>query len=258
MSQVTHDNATAGALCVDGATLAVEAEGLCRSIAGHVLAGVPLYIVSQSSLPPEAGTGAHCYGYTTPSLDLYLRPHLRNWRGRGPCMVINDLALAEDHHADDLRYVIQCCVLHELAHILDRPALFADRTYADPERLQFEALVVADVTGRPSRLDLPTYFGHEASFIRIALHLCHRASRHGVAISPGAVCAGYRFGLLPAFRYQDALGDEPDQMADWLISDILAAQPPPAFSQLWTDDVAAYHDRFPLPPGDLYESIDPV
>ena len=254
MSQVTHDNATAGALGSDGATLAAEAEGLCRAVAFRDLAGVPLYIVSQSSLPAEAGSGDHCYGYTTPSLDLYLRPHLPNWRGRGPCMVINDLALAEDFDADDLEYVIQCCVLHELAHILDRPAQFADRTDADPLKLQFEALVVADSTGRPPRLDLPAYFGHEASFVRIALHLCHRASRHGAAIGPGAVCAGYRFGLSPAFRYQDALGDEPDRMADWLISDILAAQPPPAFSGLWTDDLAAYHDRFPLPPGESYES----
>jgi hypothetical protein len=258
VSQVTHDDATVGAQGGDGATLAAEAEALCRAVAGRDLASVPLYIVAQSSLPPEAGSGDHCYGYTTPSLDLYLRPHLPHWIGRGPCMVINDLALAEDHHADDLQYVVQCCVLHELAHILDRPALFADRTDADPLKLQFEALVVADATGRAPSIDVPAYYGHGASFIRIALHLCHRATRHGVDVGPGALCAGYRFGLSPAFRYQAALGDEPARMADWLISDILAAQPPPAFTELWNQDLADYHDRFPLPPGESYESVHPV
>jgi hypothetical protein len=46
--------------------------------------------------------------------------------------------------------------------------------------------------------------------------------------------------LSPACRYQQALGDEPDRLAGWLFHDILAEKPPPAFSQLWTDDVVAF------------------
>lgn len=75
--------------------LCCRSQHLCRAVAGRDLEGLPLYIMPQSQLAAEYGNAERCYAYTTPSLDLYLRPHIRDWRGRGPCMVINDLALAE-------------------------------------------------------------------------------------------------------------------------------------------------------------------
>ena len=72
------------------------AESLCRLVARRDLAHVPLYIVPQSQLPSVCGTAKHCHAYTTPSLDLYFRDHMRSWRGRGPCMLINDRGVYED------------------------------------------------------------------------------------------------------------------------------------------------------------------
>jgi len=77
-------------------------------------------------------------------------------------------------------------------------AFFEDRTGVDPNRLLFESLVVADCTRRPPRDDLPAYYGHEAGFIRIALHLCHRAERAGVSIAPAASA-----GVATAMRPED-------------------------------------------------------
>jgi hypothetical protein len=164
-------------------------------------------------------------------------------------MVINDVALLEDFAPEDYEYLALAYVLHELAHILDRPALYDDRTGVDPAKLRFESLVIVNVTQRPARDDIPLYFGHEAGFIRIALHLCYRAERPGVSIHPCAICAGYRYGLSSAVLYQEALGDEPQRCADMLLRDILAAKPPHAFSSLWCDDFIAYHQRFSMQKG---------
>jgi len=231
------------------AKILADAEALCRAVAGRDLEGVPLYLVPQSILPPQRGSGDHCFAYTTPSLDLYIRDHIPGYRGRGPCMVINDLALAEDFGGEDLVYRMQTTVIHELAHVLDRPALFDDRAGVDPNRILFESLIVANATARPSREDIPLYHGHEAGFIRIALHLCHRAQQAGFDAHHAALCAGYRYGLSHAGSYLEALGDEPARCAGMLFRDIKSHKPPPAFSSLWCDDFVAYHQRFPLQKG---------
>ena len=226
-----------------------QAESRCRSIARRDLEGIPLYLVPQSNLPSECGSGDHCYAYTTPSLDIYLAPHIPGYRGRGPCMVVNDVGLAEDYDGEDLTYRAHVTVVHELAHILDRPALYEDRTGVDPNRLRFEALVVANVGERPPREDIPLYFGHDHSFIRIALHLCHRAKRAGFDVRPAAICAGHRYGLSHASLYAEALGDEPARCAEMSFRDIRSFRPPQAFSHLWTVDFIEYHQRFPLQKG---------
>jgi hypothetical protein len=171
--------------------LCADAEALCHAVAGRDLQDAPFYLLAQSSLPRDFIWDDFGYGYTTPSLDIYLAPHIPNYRGRGPCIVIHDIAIAEDFDAEDVEYLTQAYTIHELAHVLDRPVTYADREGELPEKLQFEALVVADVVKRPRRTDLPAYFGHGASFIRIALHLCYRAAQVGVSIGPGAICAGW-------------------------------------------------------------------
>ena len=119
----------------------------------------------------------------------------------------------------------------------------------DPNRLLFESLVVANCTRRPPRDDLPAFYGHEAGFIRIAFHLCHRAERAGVSIAPSAICAGHRYGLSHATDYQDALGDEPARCSGMTFRDIAAIPPPHALLSLWCDDEVAYHKRFSFQKG---------
>jgi hypothetical protein len=246
MSQPSANNATVGHPGDDMAGHVAKSEWLCRAVAGRDLANVPLYIVPQSSLPKQAGSAKHCYGYTTPSLDLYLRDHISGWRGRGPCMVINDIALAQDFATEDLDYATAKLVLHELAHILDRPVVFAERRDAPAAKIKFEAMVVADAGERPPREELPRYFGHEFDFIRVCLHLVFRAQRIGLPIKPAALCAGFRYGLSHASEYAEALDDEPARCVGMLFREIAATSPPPAFLQLWIQDMVSYEHRFSL------------
>ncbi len=229
-------------------SLSRRAERLCRRVAGPDLAGAPIYIVCQSSLAHDFGRAAGCEAYTTPSLDLYLADHISSYRGRGPCMVINDLALREDN-TNDFGYWFSALVLHEMAHILERPALFADRTGVDANKIKFEALCVADATDEPEppvkATATPRYLGHEAPFIRIVLHLCHRAARAGRRIAPSAVFNCRQYGLSRPERYAAALADEPRRFANRLFRDILAAEPPSAFTNLWHDDVRRCQESSP-------------
>lgn len=217
-------------------SLVAVAEALCRTIAARDLAGVPLYIVCQSTIAVEFGRAAGCDGYTTPSLDLYLADHLPGYRGRGPCFVVNDIMLREDR-ADDLAYWFTAIALHELAHVLERPALFADRTGENPDKIKFEALCLGSLAAEPDKTAGPPYRGHEAPFIRTVLHLCHRAANVGTHIAPSAVFNCRHYGVSRPQRYATALGDEPRRFAAMLFRDILATEPPRAFSQLWNQDL---------------------
>ena len=81
---------------------------------------------------------------------------------------------------------------------------------------------------------------HEINFLRVALNLRYRAEIAGIIIAPNDLCAGRRYGVSHARRYEVALGDEPKEMVTKSILDIIASTPPDAFSQLWEDDVHSH------------------
>lgn len=223
---------------------AIIAKGhsLCRKIAARDLGKLPLYIVRQSAIASELGAANGCSGYTTPSLDLYLRDHIgKRWQGRGPCMVINDIALLADVHPEDLEDITLGTIVHELAHVLDHPRLYEDRPNVEPAKLKFESLVLADAITRPrpAAKVLP-YHGHGASFIRIALHLRHRAWQHGIHLLANELCGGSRYGLSPGSAYKGTLGNEPRRLAHLTFNQIVAIEPPAEFTKLWADDVVAH------------------
>jgi hypothetical protein len=215
---------------------------LCRAIAARDLGESPLYIVRQSAIATELGAAYGCSGYTTPSLDLYLHDHIGDcWQGRGPCMVINDLALLADVHPEDLEEITLGTIVHELAHILDRPALYENRPNVEPAKLKFESLVLADTIIRPRpTVPVPPYYGHGASFIRIVLHLRHRAWQHGVCLLAKELCGGQRYCLSPGSAYKGTLGDEPRRLAHLTFNQIAVIEPPADFTKLWADDVVAH------------------
>ncbi len=112
-----HESAAFGGMSPNWAMAAMLAvgESLCRAIAPIDLADTPLYIVRQSMISSDFGTAEGSDAFTSPALDLYLKQHLRDrWRGRGPCMVINDTVLLAESHPDDLEHVTLGIVLHEL------------------------------------------------------------------------------------------------------------------------------------------------
>lgn len=243
-SQLSQQNASAGLTGDERGILWGWAERLCRVVAGQDLEGLPLYIVPQSRLAAEYGNAERAYAYTTPSLDLYLRPYLPGWQGRGPCMVINDLALAEDFALEDVEYLVCAHALHELAHILDRAELFAPRAEASPEQLQFELLVLSDTNRRPPRPDLPLYHGHGPAFLRIVVHLAYRASQAGFPVSAAGIFHGPRHGLSLAAEYEDAICNEPRRLTDLPMRQLLATEPPQPFLELWNQDQQRYSIRF--------------
>ena len=134
-------------------------------------------------------------------------------------------------------------MLHELAHILDRPTLYEDRHGEDPDKLRFETIVAAYGADQPPPPHLPAYWGHGEAFIRIVLHLSYRAKRIGVEVPPSAMFVAHRYGLSHTSDYQDDLDDEPERCIDLSFRDILTQAPPPGFSQRWARDVAAYNVR---------------
>ncbi|MEQ1829436.1 MAG: hypothetical protein ABL921_25960 [Pirellula sp.] len=241
-SQEKQQNSTVGKPCVDMGQIIERGSWLCRTIAGTDLEGVPLYLVRQSRISAEFGIGQGCYGYTLPSAALYFRSYIDPWLGFGPCAVINDLALAEDFDPIDLEYATVAVILHELAHILDRPVLCDDRGEEPLEKIQFESLVLADAIQRSPRSELPPYAGHEASFVRLVIHLAHRANLVGVETCPAAIFAGHRYRLSPTAFYQDALEDEPNQQINNRLRDLPAVVPPNRVLEVWNLDVRR-HER---------------
>ncbi len=236
MRQLTHENATEGQQDVNATVLFEKAEWLCRTVAERDLGATPLYIVPTCTLPEDYGGTIDCRGFTTPSLDLYLKDDIPKYRGRGPCMVI-EYPIPGDLLPEDVEHSALVTVLHELAHILDRPALYADRTGVNPDKIKFESLVVANPSRKPRRTDLPPYFGHASEFIRACLHLRHRVRLAGIHIAANNLCGGWQYGLSPASQYARALGNEPARMIDATFRDILTSPPPTPFRELWERDI---------------------
>jgi hypothetical protein len=240
MAQLDQPNATGANVGERVATLCRRAEDLCRRIVPRDLGETPLYIVPLSQIRSMLGGPCACDGFTSPSLDLYLRNDIGPaWRGRGPCMVVNDLDLdCED--PEDIELAVLATVLHELAHILERPRLFHERQDVEPARLLFESIVMASYVQDPlpATAQNESRLQHGDRFLRTALHLCHRAERVGTVVAPALVCPNRQYALSNANAYRDALGNEPERMAGSTIPEMLRTTAPEAFARLWADDLA--------------------
>jgi hypothetical protein len=241
---------------VSGRRLAAQAEALCRAVAPDVATG-PFYVVLRSDLPPEyQGGDGGALALTSRHLDLMLRPTLERqgrWRGRGPAILLDPAEIAA-HSGRRIRaarrrvfpVVATGVVLHELAHIVNA----GPRDDAEPDAglVQFGRLVLAaDLTGKIDATNGPDavvpWLGHEWPFIRLALHLAHRADALGYDVTTVGVFDAEMYGLSPTYHYVAALGDEPERLADRPITMINRVPPPPAFSELWDADVRAWSAR---------------
>ncbi len=221
-------------------------ETLCRRIAPKDLRDMPLYIVKQSIVPAKFGGASVADGYTCPCADLYLKDVIGSaWRGRGACMVVDDTQFTEQMDTRDIESAVAGTVLHELAHILERPAIYRNRQGAEPAKLIYEALCVGHIVATEPAPDSPLatakpYLGHEAGFIRVALHLRHRAEAAGALVPLFGFCAGNLYGLSHPNFYRAALGDEPARLADASFKEIIATPYPEEFSRLWAADIARW------------------
>jgi hypothetical protein len=222
-------------------------ERTCRVIAPQDLGDVPLYIVPVSRLPADRGGLSVCDGFTSPSLDLYLRDVIGPaWHGRGACMVVRDVAPEGTMDERDVATAFMGVAIHELAHILGRWELYAPRNEADDA-------ILAEATDMARRVAGPLvsehrripFYGHGATFIRIVLHLCHRADVANVPVAPREVCDTVGHCLSPINVYRSALGAEPRRLARASMREVVATPYPKAFWHLWTSDVAQWLSHCP-------------
>lgn len=232
--------------------LPARAEALCRAVAPD-LADAPLYVLLRSELPAELRGDSETLGCTMKHLAAIVRPELERlgrWRGHGPAMIIDAAGVAATlaHRPREGRR--RCFVpaflaiaLHELAHILDIGIGDANPDMDPPAGLVAlgRRILAAEASGElpPTNGDgaaIPWRW-HEWRFIRIAIHLAHRATRAGVELSPLNVFDAAAHGLSATWEYAAALDDEPHRMASLNFAAIRAAPVPAAFATVWRCDM---------------------
>lgn len=240
-------------------TLRLRAEALCLAIAPD-LRQRPFYVVLTSDLP-AAERSTTTAGHVSPTMDLYLQPHLgERWRGRGPAMVVDDCLLRDEVAAtlggfdERLRDVVEPrlwavglpnfyrVALHELAHAFalgDYEPLGAAGQGAI--RSHGYAGLVADIDRRIEAdpdLDRQRRYHSPVSWLRLVIHLQHRATALGVAVAPEPT---ERWGCSSYPLYVDALGDEPERFAELPVAEILQRPLPAEYRRLLLSDIDRFH-----------------
>ncbi len=232
--------------------LPARAEALCRAVAPE-LADRPLYVLLRSELPAELRGDDDTLGCTMTHLDAIVRPELERlgrWRGRGPAMIIDAEGVAttlarrprESRRRSFLRAFL-AVALHELAHILDIGIGDANPDMDPPAGLVAlgRRILAAEASGElpPTNGDSAAipWRWHEWRFIRIAIHLAHRATLAGIDLSPRDIFDAGEHGLSATWEYAAALGDEPLRMASLDFAAIRSVRVPPAFAAVWRRDM---------------------
>ncbi len=227
----------------DYEALAREAEDLLRRIAPTDLAGVPLYVVRTSELPDDLGGNCGvCGGFTSEIADLVYRDVIgRRWVGRGGCVVVNDRMARRDGWSDPdgVRNWFLTVAAHELAHVLQRPEPFSPiGERVAPADLRDVAVAMLSPLADPETSSrLPLRESHDATFVRLALHVAHRAAALGEDLCDTTLLS-CGFWLSPAKFYRAALGDELGRMAHLPFAEIRRAPLPAEFLREWETDAA--------------------
>src|SRR6056297_1776972 len=226
--------------------LIADAKELCRDVARLELTDSPLYIVTQTMLPPMLGATTVCYGYTSPSLDLHLHHCLRDFEGRGPVIVLGNLNIQRDFPERTYNKMLGT-TLHELAHILERPSLFKPRPY-NHFYIRSEAIRVAEAVSREDEDGdgtTPPWTTHESRFMRIAYHLHHRAASLGYDIRADGVYSTERYGMSPAAGYAAAIKSEAKTLSAATFRQICSMAPPPSFKAIYEQDKRTWINSVP-------------
>lgn len=143
-----------------------------------------------------------------------------------------------------LTFVSINVALHELAHHLTFCSLHASLNQLAGKELDLSLPSLEQIAAMGSPLPTPAepWEMHESQFTRACLNIVHRANVAGFNTNiNNLTVAGERYGLSRAARYGEALGDEPEALADVPISEILLTPAPAAFLDLFARDCAAWH-----------------
>lgn len=235
----------------------LELETLVRRIAPADIASRPVYIALVSAMPVDLRPSGEVFGFHATFLDIVFRPWLTEagrWRGRGPAIVLNDVAIladATERAGDDValrdeiyRRRMLATGLHELAHALASPIDLRpvpDEIRSDVEKSS-RAAVVEWIADKPLPADAefpPQWAGHELQFIRTLLHVTHRAEQLGIERLPdNFLFANSNYSLSGLWSYRRALSREIDSFDSSLcFDDLRKCDPPKPFCELWRDDL---------------------
>lgn len=229
-----------------------SAESLCRYLIAPELDEfeAQFYLLLESFMPTTLG--ATVRGYTHPHLDLALQERIEKqqmlggWRGRGPAIVVNDRLLSEESPSPaDFRLAFHSVAIHELAHVVERIPVIPE-VEPLPEVVELvqgmvdnEIYIIPEKRKKPR----PPFFLHDARFFRALLHLRYRAWCAGFV---ALVTVGHDFanhGLSDVLDYQTALGNEPFDLKDIPVSDVMALDPPQAFIDLFRRDCERWRNH---------------
>lgn len=210
------------------------------------LAGRNFYIILDSDLPSSAPHSDNIGGCASAALATSYRDAIGpRWKGRGPAVVVAEAAWKwagahqrPRHRIEHIRRAFLEIAIHEAAHVVDRG--WYEDAAPTPETIRATREAVEEtLADAPNHApgNRPPFHGHEWQWLRIVLHLIHRANAFGYeCFAAGAVDSDF-YGLSYINDYARALGDEPDRFAYLPFATINHTLPPPAFCELWNADV---------------------
>ncbi len=227
-------------------SLRTEIERACREI----LPARPIYVAFESEAPADL-ICPDALAYCARHLDVALRDTIGDrWEGHGPAILINDRAAWRYVKQSGRmgraffhwRFEIVATLIHELAHIALRPNLPTELDN-DPDRAVRMTQVLRSVVAEP---DTPAiskpcpWAGHDGQFVRVAQHIGHRL-RAALDFWQSTDCLHLdAYGLSAEWRYQSALGNEPERLAGVPLTELATIAPPEKFIDLWRSDVRAW------------------
>lgn len=220
-------------------SLLAECRNLALTLAPE-LSAAPLYILARPAcLPIRDGVLAIAI---EDGLCVPLEEHLIEtgaWQGRGPMIVFGDV--------DMTREICLGVFIHELAHVL--PARrFDDVPLTAEQSEEWQRSIDEHLANEKPAPGVPRWSpGHGRTFIRIALHLWWRLALAGEVVPFDGLCAGFELDLSPAFRYWQAIGNEPVRMQHATFAEILATQAPAAFMDEWHANLRYFMSKNPQP-----------
>jgi hypothetical protein len=196
------------------------------------LRDTPIYFLTTPDGMRHITTG--CYAFYLRRNSAPIRERLiadGKWEGEGPIFCFNHPEWWSD-------FLVVATCIHELSHALPwnppkpKPPM--------PTQAKWDSIVLELGFKQLHRVgeDLPLWTNHEIDFVRNALHLTHRAWRHGdKSFGWGDVhLAGSKYGLSDAAQYARALGTEVEEMIDATFEEIASTPVPAAFQELFNND----------------------